>query len=43
VLEVQALRYIPADDEEGLVEGFQRWKKDWIDVDGRIKARQKGP
>ncbi|KAH0536989.1 hypothetical protein GP486_008848 [Trichoglossum hirsutum] len=41
VLEVQALRYIPADDEEGLVEGFQRWKKDWADLDGRLKTRQK--
>ncbi|KAH0544811.1 hypothetical protein FGG08_001040 [Glutinoglossum americanum] len=40
-LEAQALRYIPADDEEGLVEGFQQWKKDWRDLDGRTKVRQK--
>jgi hypothetical protein len=37
-LEVQALRYIPADDDEGIVEGFQRWKKDWRDLDRRAKT-----
>jgi hypothetical protein len=40
-LEAQALPYIPVGDEEGLLEGFEIWKLDWKDVDGRIKARQK--
>ncbi|KAI9770704.1 MAG: hypothetical protein M1840_002954 [Geoglossum simile] len=40
MLEVQALRYIPADDDEGLVEGFRRWKEDWTELDGKAKTGQ---
>jgi hypothetical protein len=40
-LEVQALRYIPPDDDEGLVEGFQRWKEDWRELDGHFRTRRR--
>ncbi|KAI9760243.1 MAG: hypothetical protein M4579_001756 [Chaenotheca gracillima] len=39
-LEIQALRYIPATDDEGLREGIERWKLDWADVSKRLDARR---
>ncbi|KAI9844574.1 MAG: hypothetical protein M1837_005533 [Sclerophora amabilis] len=40
-LEIQAMRYIPTDDEEELTEGIRRWKLDWADLDHRFKTRRR--